>query len=304
MPQSRTWETWPRDHCTARRLRAWQPAAAVSTTPGGQPPPTRAASGHLHVTEHGESGPRVAFLHGLFGQGRNWTTIAKSLADHSRVLLVDLPNHGRSGWTERFSYPDMAAQIADLLATRSADPAKLVGHSMGGKVAMLVALTRPELVERLCVVDVSPVDYPRRSSFVSYVAGMRSLGLQDLPDRATADAALQPYEPDPVIRSFLLQNLRRDKAPGGHGWRWQLNLDLLSRVMDEVGDWPDIDAPPYEGPVLWVAGANSDYIRPEYADLMRTLFPRVRLVTVKNAGHWVHSEQPEVFLAILRRFLG
>jgi esterase len=262
------------------------------------------AAGHVHATEMGASGPRVAFLHGLFGQGKNWATIAKGLADSCRVLLIDLPNHGRSGWTDHFSYPEMADQIGELLAAGSADPVNLVGHSMGGKVAMLVALSRPQLVERLCVVDVSPVDYPSRSSFASYVTGMRSLDLDELPDRATADAALQPYERDPAIRSFLLQNLRRGKAPGDHPWRWRLNLGLLSDALDQVGGWPEVDAAPYEGPVLWVAGANSDYVRPEYAPRMRALFPRVRQVTVKNAGHWVHSEQPQVFTAILRRFLG
>jgi esterase len=257
----------------------------------------------IHSTELGTSGPRVAFLHGLFGQGKNFTAIAKALRDSCRVTLLDLPNHGRSGWTARFSYPETAAAIGDQLAAASPDPVNLVGHSMGGKVAMVLALLQPDLVERLCVVDVAPVRYQTQSTFAGYVRGLRSVDLDGLPDRATADAELRPYVPDDVVRSFLLQNLRREQTPAGPRWRWQLNLDLLGDRLAEIGDWPDLQAPPYEGPVLWVAGAGSSYILPEHAAAMRRLFPRAQLVTVKNAGHWVHSEQPEIFLAILRRFL-
>ena len=108
--------------------------------------------------------------------------------------------------------------------------------------------------------------------------------------------------PEPAIRGFLLQNLRRDHPPAG-GWRWQMNLALLGDHLADMGGWPDLDAEPYPGPVLWLAGAESRYVRPEYAPAMRALFPRVQLVTVKDAGHWLHSDQPEVFLAIMRRFL-
>ena len=130
---------------------------------------TESTAGLFH-TQLGTSGPRVVFLHGVFGQGRNWTTIAKALSGQARVSLVDLPNHGRSPWTDHFSYPEMANQVADLLQTEAGgEPYAVVGHSMGGKVAMAVALLHPELVQRLCVVDVSPV--PRRvSGFETYVA--------------------------------------------------------------------------------------------------------------------------------------
>ena len=177
----------------------------------------------LFHTQLGTSGPRVVFLHGVFGQGRNWTTIAKALSGQARVSLVDLPNHGRSPWTDHFSYPEMANQVADLLQTEAGgEPYAVVGHSMGGKVAMAVALLHPELVQRLCVVDVSPV--PRRvSGFETYVRGTALDRSRHPPDRASADAQLQPYVPEPAIRGFLLQNLRRDHPPAA-GWRWQMNL--------------------------------------------------------------------------------
>jgi esterase len=264
---------------------------------------TQLAPKSLHRSVVGISGPRVVFLHGLFGQGRNWTAVAKALSPVARVMLVDLPNHGRSPWTDHFSYPEMAGQLADLLQTEGAGEAyAVVGHSMGGKVAMTLALRHPELVERLAVVDVSPVPTSEISHFGRYVQGMRSIDLAALTDRAQADALLAPYVPDPRIRSFLLQNLRRGTRPG-EGWRWQMNLQLLGSQLAQMGDWPELEASPYRGPVLWLAGASSDYVRPEYAPVMRSLFPRVQLVTIKGAGHWLHTDQPAVFLSVLRRFL-
>jgi pimeloyl-ACP methyl ester carboxylesterase len=248
----------------------------------------------------GDGGSRVVFLHGLFGQGRNWTQIGKALADRHRVLLVDLPHHGRSGWEADFDYLRVADQVAALLD--ASDPVALVGHSLGGKVAMVLALRHPELVERLCVVDVSPVVYDHLSEFEKYVAAMRGLDLGSLKERGEADDALVAAVPDPTVRGFLLQNLRRD----GDTWRWQANLEVLGAALSTIGGWPEsrlVGLPPYAGPVLWVAGARSPYVRPEYAAAMDRWFPGNRKVTVKDAGHWVHSEQPEVFGEVLRRFV-
>ncbi|HKX15132.1 MAG TPA: alpha/beta fold hydrolase [Propionibacteriaceae bacterium] len=265
----------------------------------------RAPENGLFSTQLGHNGPRVVFLHGLFGQGKNWNTIAKGLSESARVTLADLPNHGQSPWTDHFSYPEMANQVVELLqAQGGGDQWTVVGHSMGGKVAMTLALTQPELVARLGVVDVSPVATQEISEFDTFIRGMRSIDLKNLRGRKDADAQLAAYVSDPVIRSFLLQNLRRDPSAAGNGWRWQMNLNLLGDHLSEMGGWPELQAQPYEGPVLWLAGASSGYIRPEYAAAMRALFPRVQLVTIKDAGHWVHSEQPEAFLATMRRFLG
>lgn len=260
---------------------------------------------HLYATELGDHGSRVVFLHGLFGQGKNWTTVAKALSTDHRVLLLDLPDHGRSPWRDHVSYPEMAAAVARELRQR--DPVQgwaVVGHSMGGKVAMMLALTEPELVGRLCVVDMSPVRYAEIGQ-VPYVAAMRSVDLAHLGDRGQADEQLRPEVPDPTIRGFLLQNLRRDKDPETRRdrWRWSHHLEVLGDELEELADWPDPHRPPYPGPVLWIAGANSDYITPETVGPMRTLFPRARLITVKRAGHWVHAEQPEIFTATVRAFL-
>jgi pimeloyl-ACP methyl ester carboxylesterase len=259
----------------------------------------------------GDAGPRVVFVHGLFGQGRNWTTIAKGLADRHRVTLIDLPNHGHSPWTDRVDYLDMAEKLAAELAALG-EPATLVGHSMGGKVAMQLALRDPELLRALVVVDVAPSDYPEAGArtddpdeeatpFAGYIAAMRALDLEGLQSRDEADEALRAAVPSRMVRSFLLQSLVRD---GAAGWRWRLNLAALARDLGHLRSFPE--PPPgarFDGPVLWVAGANSTYILPEDRARMDELFPSTRLVKIKNAGHWVHSEQPEVFLETVRRFL-
>ena len=260
----------------------------------------------------GEAGPGVVFVHGLFGQGKNWTTIARGLADRHRVTLLDLPNHGHSPWTDRVDYLDMADLVAAELA-EFGEPVTLVGHSMGGKVAMQLALRRPELLRALVVVDVAPVDYPESggrtddldeesSPFADYIAAMRAIDLETLQTRDDADHALRGAVPSRMVRSFLLQSLQRE---GTHGWRWRLNLPALARDLGQLRSFPE--PPPgatFEGPVLWVAGANSHYVLPPDRERMDALFPATRLVRIKNAGHWVHSEQPEVFLETMRRFLG
>jgi pimeloyl-ACP methyl ester carboxylesterase len=262
----------------------------------------------------GGSGPHVVFVHGLFGQGRNWTTIAKGLAADHRVTLLDLPNHGHSPWTERIDYLDMAELVATELE-RLGEPVTLVGHSMGGKVAMQLALRRPELLRALVVVDIAPVEYPLQggrtddpdeeaSPFAAFIAGMRAMDLERVATRDDADAALEAAVPSRMVRSFLLQSLVRDGVGADGGWRWRLNLELLERDLGELRGFPD---PPrgatFDGPVLWIAGAHSTYVLPDDRPRMDALFPATRLVKIKGAGHWVHSEQPEVFLETLRQFL-
>jgi pimeloyl-ACP methyl ester carboxylesterase len=261
----------------------------------------------------GEAGPHVVFVHGLFGQGKNWTTIAKGLADGHRVTLVDLPNHGHSPWTDRVDYLDMAELLATELE-HLGEPVTLVGHSMGGKVSMQLALRRPELLRALVVVDIAPVEYPLQggrtddpdeeaSPFAAFIEAMRAMNLDGLTTRDDADAALRTAVPSRMVRSFLLQSLVREGS-GGDGWRWRLNLELLERDLGELRGFPE--PPPgaaFDGPVLWIAGANSAYVLDDDRPRMDALFPATRLVRIKNAGHWVHSEQPEIFLETLRRFL-
>lgn len=263
----------------------------------------------LNTLSVGTAGPRIAFLHGLFGQGRNWNQIAKAVAGpegtDARCLLVDLPDHGRSPWSEQFSLDAYADAVAATLhAAGEGKPWAVVGHSLGGKVAMVLALRHPELVERLVVVDIAPKGYGSLERFEGYIREMQALPLDELTSRADAEARFT--EPDPGVKAFLLQNLRRE----GQAWRWQVNLDLVARdaargAGSRIADWPEAldELPAYEGPVLWVAGGDSRYIRREDGERMRRHFPRTRLFTIKGAGHWVHTDAPVIIVTALRRFL-
>ena len=202
-------------------------------------------SGAEHDDAGGDGAPASSSATGSSARARTGPRSRKALADDHRVLLLDLPDHGRSPRSDRFDYVDYADRVADLLSAD--DPVALVGHSMGGKVAMLVALRRPELVERLVVVDVAPVPYDHAVEFDGYIAAMQAIDLDRLERRSDADEALQEAVPDPMVRGFLLQSLRREDD----GWRWLLNLDLLGRDLDLITDWPEdrlAGAAPYDGP--------------------------------------------------------
>lgn len=258
-------------------------------------------SASLFSTQVGESGRPIVFLHGLFGQGRNFAQIAKAMQPEFRSLLVDLPNHGRSRWTTRLDYLVVSDVVADAVREHFAgEPVHLVGHSMGGKIAMIVALRHPDLLDRLVVADISPVTHQDMGEFAHLLDSLAALDLGTVERRSDADALLSEPIPDPRVRGFLLQNLRPDDAGG---WRWRANLDLLRSELDVIGGFPDLEAE-FPRPTLWLAGEKSRYVRPEYEKRMRELFPKTVLVTVKGAGHWIHSEKPDAFVSALRTFLG
>jgi esterase len=246
------------------------------------------------------AGPPVVLLHGLFGSGRNWVGIANALADRFEVVLPDLRNHGASPWADDCGYPALAGDVLALLDALGLRRVRLVGHSMGGKAAMVLALTAPERVERLVVADVAPVAYPP-GGLGAYVRAMRAIDPGGLARRADADAALAPAVPEPAIRAFLLQNL--EQRDGRLAWR--LNLDALAAGLDAVHGFPALaDARAYEGPTCLVRGGRSDYVTDEGFEAARGLFPGAELHTVEGAGHWLHAERPAEFLHSLLGCLG
>lgn len=254
------------------------------------------SAAQIHVTTIGDGGRPVVFLHGLFGQGKNFTQAAKALSPDFQSLLVDLPDHGRSGWTERVDYGDYADRIAEAVRHRARFD--LVGHSMGGKVAMMLALRHPDLVRRLVVVDISPSASDGAGEFEHLLGSLAAIDLTTLGRRGEADERLAEPIGDPRVRGFLLQNLRS----GPEGFRWQANLDLLRRDLGTIGAFPEM-TDTFDGPVLWIAGERSNYVSAAGEPAMRALFPRTTQVTIKDAGHWVHSEQPDAFVSTLRVFL-
>ena len=256
----------------------------------------------LHTDTVGSGPQRVVFLHGLFGRGRNFTGIAKKLGESCTSLLMDLPNHGRSEWTSETDYPGMADAVAEHLRADIAaeGPVDVVGHSMGGKVAMILALRHPELVRRLVVVDIAPVAASaQRGSFEHLLGSLAQLDLGRLDSRSQADELLRGPVPEQSTRAFLLQNLRRNQQ----GFFWQPNLRLLRAELPTIMGWPDVQGRIFTGPVLWVAGEESEYIREEDLPAMRSCFPKARRLVIRGAGHWVHADKPEEMVQALRSFL-
>jgi pimeloyl-ACP methyl ester carboxylesterase len=244
-------------------------------------------------------GPPVVILHGLLGSARNFATIARQLGETHRVFCLDLRNHGESPWAEGMGYGEMALDVAAFLERHDLPSAAVIGHSMGGKVAMRLALGHPQRVARLIAVDIAPVAYGH--TFAGYLEAMAGLDLAATTRRADFDAAMAAAVPEPGVRAFLLQNLVRS----GAGFAWRVNLAALRANLAAIMGAPDDGtAPPYQGPTLFLAGGRSPYVQAEHRPAIERLFPRVELVTIEAAGHWVHAERPAEFLAAVRRFLG
>jgi pimeloyl-ACP methyl ester carboxylesterase len=249
----------------------------------------------LAGTELGAGSP-VALLHGLFGAAVNFGSLQKRLAERHRVISIDLRNHGASPHTPHMSYPAMAEDVLETLRSLGALPCALIGHSMGGKVAMAAALEAPGAISRLLVADIAPVTYP--PLYRGYAAAMAAIPLTPELTRVAADRALAATVENPAVRAFLLQNLRFGATPG-----WRIGLDAIAAGLAQIEGWPDLDENAYLGPTLFVAGARSDYILPEHRPLIRTLFPAAKFAVLKNAGHWLHADNPEGFLSLVDAFL-
>lgn len=233
----------------------------------------------------------IVLLHGLFGAASNFTTVSRQLAVGRRVLAFDLRNHGDSPHAPTMSYAEMAADVARGIAAHAAAPALVVGHSMGGKVAMRLALDHPELVAGLVVVDIAPVAYP--PAFRGYAAAMQALALTPGLTRQAADQALAASVPEAGVRSFLLLNLRWQGAQPG----WRIGLDAIALELPRIEGWEGSGQ--FGGSVLSVAGGRSAYVPAQHRPAFRNQFPRARFVVLEAAGHWVHADDPAGFVALV-----
>jgi pimeloyl-ACP methyl ester carboxylesterase len=249
---------------------------------------------HPAATETGR--PPLLIAHGLFGSGRNWGVIARRLADTREVLAVDMRNHGESPRFPSQGYTEMAADLAEVIRVNGGR-ADVLGHSMGGKAAMALALAEGALVNRLVVADIAPVAYTHDQT--QYVDAMRALDLTGLASRSEADGRLAEAVPDPALRAFFLQSLDLKSDPP----RWRLNLDVLEAEMPKIVGW-HAPAGRFAGPALFLSGAESHYVLPEHRDTIRDLFPHARFARIPGAGHWLHAEKPREFEETVRVFLG
>lgn len=251
----------------------------------------------LHTVVNGEptGEPPLLIVHGLFGSARNWNAIARHLSARQQVLAVDMRNHGESGWAAPHDYLAMAADLADVIAAHGGR-AEVLGHSMGGKAAMTLALSHPGLVARLIVADVAPVPYTHTQ--LGPLHAMQRLDLSGLTSRAEADRRLAREIEEPAMRAFLLQSLDLRADPP----RWRLNLAQLEADMATILDFPAFTTP-YDGPTLFLHGALSSYVQPEMEPTIRRLFPQVRFETLEGAGHWLHADKPREFERAVSGFL-
>ncbi len=249
----------------------------------------------LNTLEYGSRTdlPDLLIVHGLYGSGRNWGAISKRMAQTRRVIAVDQRNHGASPWFDTHSYEDMAADLAEVIAAQDG-PMDVLGHSMGGKAAMVLALTRPELVNRLVVADIAPVAYSHDQS--QHIAAMKAVDLAKIEKRSDAMKALEAHVNEAALRSFFTQSLDIETK------KWLLNLDVLEKEMPKIIGWPGTTGI-YEGPTLFLSGAESDYVKSEHRATIRTLFPNARFAKIIGAGHWLHAEKPREFIQTLKAWL-
>ena len=252
----------------------------------------------MHAPEGAERHPPLLIAHGLYGSARNFNSLGKRLAEGRRVVMVDMRNHGDSPWAEDMDYPAMGADLGMTVEALCGGRAVVLGHSMGGKAAMALALSQPELLAGLIVADMAPVDYDH--AHAGYIDAMLGVDLSRVTRRSDAEPMLADALESPMLRSFLLQNL----VVEGGAARWRLNLAVLREALPDLMAWPaDWPEPAYEGPSLFLHGGASDYLLPEMQPRIRALFPDAEFTALAGAGHWLHAEQPEAFLAAVSGFL-
>lgn len=248
----------------------------------------------LNAIQAGE-GPPVVLMHGLFGQARNFGAIQRALAPRFKVVALDMRNHGDSPHAADMRYPTLAADVRETLLALDIGRAAVVGHSMGGKAAMALALQWPDLVGRVLVADIAPVAYQHGNT--AFTQAMQAIPLTPALTRREADAVLAQTVEDETLRPFLLQSLRFGPDPG-----WRIGLSEIAAAIPDLEGWVDLPGA-YGGPSVFVTGARSTYVLPEHRPIIRRLFPAARFVVVKNAGHWVHADNPSGFLSVLEAFL-
>ncbi|MDP2179542.1 alpha/beta fold hydrolase [Methylicorpusculum sp.] len=239
--------------------------------------------------------PPLIILHGFFASSRNWRQIAQQLAQQHYVYVVDQRNHGRSPHDPVMDYPSMARDLAGFMDDQGLEKSALLGHSMGGKVAMWFALNQPERVNKMIIVDIAPVSY--QHSFNDLINALKNLPLPELNNRKEADSWLQAAIPEASFRQFLLQNLVLEQSR----FSWRINLDIFYHSAPHIIDFPDTNGMNYQQDnVLFIVGGNSNYTDP---NAVYDLFPNAGIKAIENAGHWLHAEKPGEFVEVANSFL-
>ncbi|MEX2512106.1 MAG: alpha/beta fold hydrolase [Cyclobacteriaceae bacterium] len=249
----------------------------------------------LNFKKMGQGSPLI-ILHGLFGSSDNWMSVAKDLEKDYSIYLIDLRNHGDSGHSDEWNYQVMAEDLQEFMADQKLESAFILGHSMGGKTAMFFAVDFPEKVDKLIVVDIAPRPYPVHHQKI--LEGLNAIDLENVKSRKDAEDQLLPFIPEKGIRQFLLKNLTRKEGK----FAWKINLPVISRKIENVGEAMKKDKT-FEKPVLFMGGAHSKYIQDKDKEDIDRIFPNSHLVYIKDAGHWLHAEQPDAVVQTIKAFL-
>lgn len=248
----------------------------------------------LNVTNSEQ--PVVVLIHGLFGNCDNLSVIRRELQKHFRVISLDLPDHGKSPWSQSFSFEKYAIQVGFTLNSLNIPSAHIVGHSLGGKIAMYLSSINPLLIKSLTVLDIAPVAYEPRHENV--IKGLTSVNLKVLDRRQDAQLQINEFIKEPSTQAFLLKSLYQEDGE----FKWRFNLNMLVRDYAELSAWPLKDKEVFKGKVLFIKGKNSDYITLKHQSTITTQFPAAEAKIV-DAGHWLHAEKPQVVNMLITKHL-
>lgn len=266
---------------------------------------------NLYFRQEGEGFP-IVIVHGLYGSSDNWMTVGKKLSARYKVYMIDLRNHGHSPKSEEFSYELMKKDLAEFFEQQRIEKAMLLGHSMGGKVAMCFAADYPEKIEKLIIADIAPKDYFLLNDESQYyqhrdiLRALLEIDFNGMHSRKEVEAFLNERIDSRAIVQFLLKNVHRKKED--HHFEWRLNVRALYDNLDEIISgvnerWFEDRLPIFNYPVLFIKGEKSNYIRPEDYTTIQRIYPQALISVIPDAGHWLHAEQPQLFMEALENFL-
>ncbi len=259
----------------------------------------------LYYKKLGQGKSKIIILHGLYGASDNWFGIAKVLSQSFEVYLVDLRNHGRSPHSDIHSYKAMSGDVLELMDNNSISKAILLGHSMGGKVAMQLAINNPERIESLIIVDIAPKDYRQNKNIAQHkeiLKSMLKIDLSILKKRDDLKDQLSAYLSNDFTYQFVAKNLKRDKQ---QGFAWKINIPVLLKEIGSIADGVTYDVINKDViyPVLFVKGENSNYIQESDTKIIRDLFPNAQIQVIKDVEHWIHAQKPKELLELILKFL-
>lgn len=252
---------------------------------------------HAKITAHDDSSSWAVLIHGLFGSADNLNLLAKTLSSNINVIQIDLPDHGKSPHTTEFNFNTYCDMIIDTLHHYQIKTAHFVGHSLGGKMSMHIALTYPEIVTSLVIADIAPVSYRHRHQTVLHA--LASVDLTTITNRNEVKHHLDNLLNDEGTSQFLLKSLYKNEH---NHWAWRFNHSLLARDYDKLIQWPKLSEQ-YSGPTLFIKGQASDYIIADYQPIILALFPHATSKIMNGTGHWLHAQKPVVFNRIVENFI-